>query len=176
MADVHSQLEQGLKAGLYELLDDRIICDVLDRRSEEDLFAAGRRAVQLAIAPFLWEARLGPMLDTAQVCDRLGVSRQAVAKAVNTGRLLALPAGNTRHFPTWQFSFGERTEIRREVGEVLRTFRDGYPEVRPLQIASWAMTPQPELKDETPAAWIERGAAIDPLLDTAGRTASGLAQ
>lgn len=143
-------LMDGLNQGLSDLFADKRMVNALGRRSHEELFEAGRRAVQLAMAPFVWDDKLGPMLDTGEVCERLDVTRQAVAKAVQAGRLIALPAGNTRHFPLWQFSFTEKAEIRPQVADIIAAFREVYPEVRPLQIAGWAMTPQPELDDETP--------------------------
>jgi hypothetical protein len=76
----------------------------------------------------------------------------------------------------WQFRIGEPFEIRSEVSEVLSSFRTLFPEVRGLQIASWAMTPQPELEGSTPATWIESGAPFDPLVDAAHRAAAALAQ
>src|SRR6516225_9104299 len=105
MADSYASLEQGLKLGLSDVFGNERVVATLDRSSQDRLVEAGRRAVHLAIAPFLWDEKLGQMLDTGEVTDRLGVTRQAVAKAVDAGRLIALPAGNTRRFPIWQFSF-----------------------------------------------------------------------
>ena len=176
MADPFSQIEAGLKQGLAEMFDNQSVVAVLDRRGEEELFEAGRRAVQLAVSPILWSERLGPMLGTAQVCERLGITRQAVAKAVDSRRLLALPAGKSRQFPAWQFIFADKTAIRGEVADLLAAFREVYPDIRPLQIASWAMTPQPELNASTPSAWLAGARELEPLLDAARRTAAALAQ
>lgn len=176
MADPFSQIEAGVEQGLAELFDNASVVAVLGRRGGDELFEAGRRAVQLAVSPIVWSERLGPMLDTAQVCKWLGVTRQAVAKAVDTGRLMALPAGKYRRFPAWQFSFANKTAIRGEVAELLAAFREVYPDIRPLQIASWAMTAQPELAGSTPAAWLTEAGAVEPLLDAARRTAVALAQ
>ena len=116
------------------------------------------------------------MLDTSQVYKLLGVTRQAVAKAVDSGRLLAIPAGKSRQFPAWQFSFAGRTAVRPEVSEVLSGFRAVSPDVRPLQVASWAMTGQPELEGSTPARWLEVAGPLEPVLLSARRTAAALAQ
>jgi hypothetical protein len=169
-------LQEGLQQGLADLHDDKRFFVVLERRSPDQLFEAGRVAVRLALAPFLWDDKLGAMLDTTEVTERLGVTRQAVAKAVDAGRLIALPAGNTRHFPVWQFNFGDQTEIRPQVAQVVAAFREVYPDVRPLHIASWAMTSQPELEDTTPAAWLDSAGALEPLLQAAERAAWALEQ
>jgi hypothetical protein len=176
VADFYAQLEEGFRRGLFDLDDDGRVVAILQQRSPEELVQAGRLAAQLAVARFLWDAKLGPMLETGEVIDRLGISRQAVAKAVDAGRLIALPAGKTRRFPVWQFNFGDRVEIRPAVAEIIAAFREVYPEVRPLQIASWAMTAQPELKEMTPAVWLDRAEDLDPLLVAAQRAAWGLAQ
>jgi hypothetical protein len=175
MADSVSYLEEGLKQGLWDLQEEDVF-STLEQRRPDELVEAGRRAVHLAVARFLWDERLGPMLDTGQVCQQLGVTRQAVAKAVGASRLVALPAGNTRRFPVWQFSFAERTEIRPQVAQIIAAFREIYPDVRPLHIASWAMTVQPELDNATPAAWLDRAGAMEPLLQAAERAAWALAQ
>jgi hypothetical protein len=116
------------------------------------------------------------MLDTGEVTDRLDVTRQAVAKAVAAGRLIALPAGNTRQFPVWQFNFAAETQIRPVVSEIVRAFREVYPEVRPQHIATWAMTDQPELGGAMPAEWLDKAGDRDALLVAARRAAYALAQ
>jgi hypothetical protein len=176
VADPVSQLEAGLKEGLAEVIGNETLVALLDRRPEAELFEVGRRAVQLAVSPLIWSERLGPLLDTSQVCERLGVTRQAVAKAVGSGRALAIPVGKSRRFPAWQFSFGHEVAVRPEVAEVLGAFRSVYPDVRPLQVASWAMTPQPELDGSPPARWLEDARPLEPVLVSARRTAAALAQ
>lgn len=176
MADPLSQVEAGLKQGLSDVFSNETLVALLDCRSEHELFEAGRRAVQLAVSPLIWSERLGPMLDTSQVYEQLSVSRQAVAKAVDAGRLLAIPAGKSRQFPAWQFTFGDSVTVRAEVAEVLAAFREVYPDARPLQIASWAMTAQPELEESTPAGWLDEARPLGPLLLSAQRAAAALIQ
>jgi hypothetical protein len=176
MADPLSQVEAGIKQGLSDVFNNETLVALLDRRTEEELFEAGRRAVQLAVSPLIWSERLGPMLDTSQVYEQLAVTRQAVAKAVDAGRLLAIPAGKSRQFPAWQFTFGDGVTIRAEVAEVLAAFREVYPETGPLQIASWAMTAQPELEGATPASWLDEARPLKPVLLSARRAAAALSQ
>jgi hypothetical protein len=47
-----------------------------------------------------------PVLETGEVCDLLGVSRETIRKKVDTRKLLALPKGNDRVFPGFQFHEG----------------------------------------------------------------------
>lgn len=176
MSDAVDYLSEGLQRGLLELSAENETIGQLEKRDEEELREAGRRAVHLAAAPLLWAERLGPTLSTAEVCQALDNSRQAVAKAIDAGRLIAIPAGRTRQFPIWQFNFSDPATVRGEVADLLRTFRAAYAEIRPLQIASWAMTSQPELDGTTPATWLERALPLEPLLLSARRTAAALAQ
>lgn len=177
MADAYSVIEDGLRAGLAEVVDQLgPEQELLDRYGWEGLFEIGKRAAQMITAPILWDQRLGPMMDTAQVCELLGVSRQAVAKKVAAGQLLALPAGRTRRFPTWQFHLGAHTEVRVEVAAILTAFRDTYPDLRPYQVAAWAMTPQPELGGDTPARWLEAARPPESLVTAARRAGAALAQ
>jgi hypothetical protein len=60
-------LMEGLNQGLKESLGNDRLVDILDRRSPQELVQAGRRAVQLAVAPLLSDHKLGPMLDTSEV-------------------------------------------------------------------------------------------------------------
>ena len=119
MAHPASELEAGLRRGVAEVLDSEELVALLDQRSKGELFEAGRRAVQLAVSPLIWEERLGAMLDTVHVCERLGVSRQAVAKAVDASRLVGIRSGKSRRFPVWQFTFGDKVAIRPQVGEIM---------------------------------------------------------
>ncbi len=176
MAHPASELEAGLRRGVAEVLDSEDLVALLDQRSKGELFEAGRRAVQIAVSPLIWEERLGAMLDTVHVCERLGVSRQAVAKAVDASRLVGIRSGKSRRFPVWQFTFGDKVAVRPQVAEIMAAFHGAYHDVTPLQVASWAMTVQPELDGSTPARWLEEAKPLEPLLIAAHRAAAALAQ
>jgi hypothetical protein len=47
-----------------------------------------------------------PVLETGQVCEVLGVSRETIRKKVDGRKLLALPKGADRVFPAFQFKEG----------------------------------------------------------------------
>ncbi len=47
-----------------------------------------------------------PVLESGEVCQLLGVSRETVRKKVDRGQLLALPKGGDRVFPAFQFKDG----------------------------------------------------------------------
>jgi hypothetical protein len=63
-----------------------------------------------------------PSLETAAVCELLGVSRETVRKKVERKQLLALPKGESdRVFPAFQFQDGAVVPGVREVLEKLET-------------------------------------------------------
>jgi hypothetical protein len=104
------------------------------------LMAATRLAVEaLGISGDATEARLNqarlrglarlvelrkaaePCLETGQVCELLGVSRETIRKKVDRNQLLALPKGGDRVFPAFQFKEGDVVPGFREVLEALDT-------------------------------------------------------
>lgn len=62
-----------------------------------------------------------PCLETGQVCELLGVSRETIRKKVDRKQLLALPKGGDRVFPAFQFKEGDVVPGFREVLEALDT-------------------------------------------------------
>jgi hypothetical protein len=63
-----------------------------------------------------------PSLETAAVCELLGVSRETVRKKVERKQILALPKGESdRVFPAFQFQDGTVAPGVREVLEQLNT-------------------------------------------------------
>ena len=63
-----------------------------------------------------------PYLETGQVCDLLGVSRETVRKKVERKQILALPRGSEdRAFPAFQFKEGAVLPGVKEVLEILPT-------------------------------------------------------
>lgn len=59
-------------------------------------------------------------LTTADVRERLGISRQAVAERVRTGSLAAVKIASRLAYPDWQFA---PTGLAARLGEVLRALR-----------------------------------------------------
>src|SRR6266851_9092211 len=70
----------------------------------------GRRGALLAVAGVVWRRHLGPLLNTRQVAELLGVgSRQAVNDRVRRHRILALPT-EERDLAYPAFQFNEKGE------------------------------------------------------------------
>jgi hypothetical protein len=62
-----------------------------------------------------------PCLETGQVCELLGVSRETIRKKVDRKQLLALPKGGDRVFPAFQFKDGDIVPGFGDVLEALHT-------------------------------------------------------
>lgn len=142
----------------------------LNRREARSL---GRRAALLAVADTVWGRHLGPVLNTHDVVELLGVStRQAVSDRVRRHRILALPAGERElSYPAFQFS-GSGTPYP-VVARVLEVFAG--TDTSPHTVASWFVTPQRDLDGETPAAWMADGRDDDVLVAAARRSAARVA-
>lgn len=157
-----------------EALEDG--ADVLGKLDAEEARRLGRRAAGEVLASARWAQVVGDRLDTSQVTQLLGVSRQALSKRQKSGSLLGLAGDGTTWFPTWQFDLGQ-SRIRPEVRELIGAFRDRLDDVDPLLIASWATTPQGEdLAGQTPVQWLHSGRNPDQLREAAERAAARLAR
>ena len=148
----------------------------LGKLDDEEAVRLGRRAAAQVLAAARWAQVVGDRLDTTQVTQLLGVTRQALAKRQQTGSLLGLPGDGTTWYPTWQFDIDEGC-IRPEVRDVLGAFRDRLDEFDPVVVAAWATTPQDEdLAGETPAQWLRAGRGQDQLRRAAERAAARLSR
>jgi len=148
----------------------------LGKLDGEEAVRLGRRAAAQVLAAARWAQVVGDRLDTTQVAQLLGVTRQALAKRQLTGSLLGVPGDGTTWYPTWQFDSDEG-RIRPEVRDVLGAFRDRLDDIDPLVVAAWATTPQDEdLAGETPAQWLRAGRDQDQLRRAAERAAARLSR
>jgi excisionase family DNA binding protein len=62
-----------------------------------------------------------PVMETGEVCELLGVSRETIRKKVDRRQILALPKGGDRVFPAFQFKDGAILEGLPEVLKALDT-------------------------------------------------------
>ncbi|MDO5721567.1 MAG: hypothetical protein Q4P06_03370 [Actinomycetaceae bacterium] len=106
---------------------------------------------------------LGPLCTTADVVDHLGVSRQAVNKAVKEARILAVrhKRGDWR-YPTWQLV--EEGRIVPGLGTVLARLHDFLD---PTQSAAWFLQPCKAIDNLTPAQWLLERRPINSLVAAA---------
>jgi hypothetical protein len=138
----------------------------------QDPRALGRRAALLAASEALWSKVLAPLFDVEQAQSVLKVgSRQAVSDLAKRERILAVDgSGGRKLYPGFQF--GPNGRPYPEVAQVIRIFA-GVVET-PYTIASWFVSPQDLLNEETPAAWMRAGREPELLLEAARRSADQL--
>lgn len=131
--------------------------------------AAVRRAARLAVAEQAWEERLGELLDTRDVVDVLGVSRQRVSKLVAEHRLIALPHAGRPRFPAWQFAApsGEARDLLAASHQALVDTGG----LSPWSAASWFQAGHPELDGEDPVGFLRAGGEHGRILRAAERDA-----
>ncbi len=152
---------------------ERVLEELEVEPEQGDLAALGRRAGLVAAANSVWSRHLGPMFDAEQAMTMLGVSsRQAVSDLAKRGRLLALDVGRGRkRYPAFQF--GENGRPHPDLVPILALFA---PVVEtPYTIASWLVSPNHLLGDETPIAWMRARRESARLLEAARRAAERLA-
>ncbi|WP_419837791.1 hypothetical protein [Candidatus Poriferisodalis sp.] len=135
----------------------------------------GSTAAEQVMAVAAWEAAIGDRLDTTQVRELLGISRQALAKRQRSGSLIALEGQRTSWYPVWQFD-REQRRVRPIVADIIAAFGEYLDEADPVVIAAWATTPQLDLGDRTPAQWIADANDDEQLTRAARRAAVRLAQ
>ena len=133
----------------------------------------GRRAALVAAAESVWTGHLGPLLDSKQVQDLLGVeTRQAVSDLRARHRLLGLHKENGRVvYPAFQF--GDTGRPFESLPHVLEVFEKGA-RADPWSIASWFVTPKALLGGITPVEWLAKNEDPDLLVKAARRTAARL--
>lgn len=96
-----------------------------------------------------WSEHIGPFLRSRDVARLLGLTRQAVAKRRD---LLAIRTGRGQlAYPVWQFH-GRR--VVDGFGEIARLL-DGLAE--PTTLASWFVSPHPDLGARSPVDALRHG-------------------
>jgi hypothetical protein len=169
MSDALDQLKEGFADVLSELQPDLVID--LDRDTARSI---GRQAARSILAPLILAAQLGETLDTAAVTDRLGLSRQALAKRLAAGTILGVRGRGTTHYPVWQFT-PRLDEVRPELREVFKIFSTELGSLDPYAVAAWLKTPAEELNGLSPHLWLNAKDDPQPVYDAARQTAGRLA-
>lgn len=133
-----------------------------------------RRAARLALAQQAWEQRLGTLLETRDVMELLGVSRQRVSALAKDHRVIALPEQGRLRFPAWQFAdIDARDRLCLATAHTTLVDVGG---ISPWSAAAWFRTPHPELENRDPIAWLSDDRDRDQLQLVAHRDAARAAR
>jgi len=97
-----------------------------------------------------------PTLETGQVCELLGVTRETIRKKVDRRQLLALPKGADRVFPAFQFQEGT---VLRGIPEVL----DALDTDSVFTVLSFLLSHNPDFDNKTAIELLESG-EIQPVI------------
>lgn len=171
--DTIGAIEEGLR---QELGRDPKLWRLLENLSDEEALELGREAGRAALLPVVLRSMLGEdRFDTTAAARLLEVTRQALHKRVQAGRLLGVPGRGTTWYPAWQFDINKRA-LRPNAQAALAAWVDVLgTSFDPETVLSWANTPQPELADQTPAEWIESERDEAPVVEAARKAARKLA-
>jgi len=97
-----------------------------------------------------------PTLESGEVCELLGVTRETIRQKVNRRRLLALPKGRGRVFPAFQFKDGAVLNGLPEVLNALDT--DSV-----FTMLSFLLSQNPDYENKTAIEMLEAG-DIEPVV------------
>lgn len=147
---VHSTFVQASEAGV-------------PAESFDDVEAIARSMTAALPNNHVYDQLVGPFYDTPGLTQWWGVSRQAISKAVASGKIIACRLdGGSWVYPTWQFTDAGTVDSRLlAVWSVLRDAAD------PWTCSIWLRSPQSELGDRTAVHWITDGRSLDVVLELA---------
>ena len=91
-----------------------------------------------------------PTMETGEVCELLGVTRETIRQKVNRRQLLALPKGGDRVFPAFQFKEGA---VLNGLPEVLNALDTGSV----FTILSFLLSQNPDCDNKTAIEMLEAG-------------------
>lgn len=113
-------------------------------------------------------ASITDVWTTPQVAEFLDISRQAINKRVQSGKMLGFPGDGVTLFPVWQFDLENRC-VRREVPEFLAAFDEA---IEPHAIAQWSIT-RIDASGRTPAELLMSADRKEDALRLAGDVTVG---
>lgn len=149
---------------LLESLREALLTRPRAAEIRDDLAAEMSRLIKAMVAapPTLVEL-VGPVCATGQAVAWLGVSRQALNKAVGERRVVAVRSSDGKWFyPTWQFS---RTGVGSDkIAPVLDRLRSTMDEAA---AAAWFIHPNPQLDGQTPVEWMAADGSREALYSAA---------
>jgi hypothetical protein len=158
-------------AAFQETLEQLDLPDgALDTEEQAEI---GRRGALLATAMLQWEEHLGPLLDWRKVASLMGrvSTRQGVNDLAKRGRLLAVRTKSGQVlYPLFQFRGAKPFP---ELPALLELF--GHAALDGWTVASWFVTSQDLLDDESPASWLKAGKDPALVIEAAERVAGRLA-
>ena len=106
-------------------------------------------------------------LSRAEVAELLGISSQAVLDRLTHGDLVGLKDGREWRIPMWQVHAGAERGFLPGIADLQRVFPGGL-----VSLSRWAVTPNVDLGDMTPANALAAGHIQDVIAVAARTTAA----
>jgi excisionase family DNA binding protein len=171
---VHAALEAApaaVKAGFVEA----VTSTAPDRDLDESLWGSAPSATEVRTAALQtlkddFVARrelLHASLSRAEVAELLGISSQAVLDRLTHGDLAGLKDGREWRIPMWQVHAGAERGFLPGIADLQRVFPGGL-----VALSRWAVTPNVDLEDRTPANALAAGHVQDVIAVATKTTAA----
>lgn len=107
--------------------------------------------------------RVGPVCSTADLVDWMGISRQAINKAVKEARILGVRKGRgSWMYPTWQLD--ANNQVLEGLPKVLERLKGV---TNTLDIGEWFVTKHHDLDGMTPAQWLQEDRDLNTVVGAA---------
>lgn len=168
MSDLMDHKAQLLNE-LRERLDERFAAAQeagVDADAYADTAAIADAMVSALPAANVHDQLVGPFYDTAGLTQWLGITKQAIAKRVEAGTLIACRIADRRRtwvYPTWQFTAeGNVIAHLPEVWQILRTGSED-----PWTAALWLRARNPDLDGAVAVEHLRSGGDPTPVLASA---------
>lgn len=153
-ASIAALSARDLKEAAGQETDIDVLMEALRRALAKNADHSALRQLQLTTRMQALLNVEGGSIKVGEVRNILGISRQAIARRREQGKLLALPLSRTFLFPAWQFS---AKGMRPGMEEVLLALRD----LDPWMQLAFLLTPNGRLEGKTPLEELRRNKKSD---------------
>lgn len=163
LLDVAATVAEGHRAPGAMSATDRAIWESMGARfGDAEVVARIASRGMVAFAELLDRSVAGD----AAVAERLSVSPSRVSQRLAEGSLYAVPYGETRYFPAWQF---DGAASLRGLRALLRALD---PSLHPLTVDHWVNAANLDLlvagEPVAPVVWLRTGGSEDEVAELAG--------
>lgn len=177
MTNIMDRKEQ-LYTALHAQLDRKFAAAAaagVDAAAFDDVDAIAAAMVAALPIGTLYDQLAGPFYDTAGLTRWLGISKQALAKRVDAGTVIACRQEDDRRtwvYPAWQFTDRAVVAGLAEVWQILRAGATADP----WMAVFWLKASNPALGGVTPVDWLHAGGDLDTVVDEARADAARWAE
>ncbi|WIK64849.1 hypothetical protein [Gleimia hominis] len=166
MRDLHPS-EENLLDSIGKVLTQRARTEAIPKETIDE---AARMVGSIVNTRPTLDSMVGPTCGTADLVDWLGISRQAINKALKEYRLLGVRMG-TR---SWKYPVWQLTDDHQIVSGMAQVLGRIYDVASSVENGHWFVTPNTDLDNVTPADWMRDGKELNTVVGAAERYARRL--